>query len=64
MLGDPRIDAVHQAGQLDEPAGGVGRGIFGIVVLSFRLRPLSAGLVQGRGLPAVDHGAIVQKADS
>jgi hypothetical protein len=34
------------------------------VVLSFRLRPLSAGLVQGRGLPAVGHGAIVQNADS
>ena len=42
-LGDPRIEAVHQAGKLDKPGGGVGRRIIRTRPLSVSLIPLSCG---------------------
>jgi hypothetical protein len=63
-LGDSRIEALHQAGKLDKAGGGVGRHIIATIVSSVNVTPLSAGLLQGRRLRVVVHGAIVQNADS
>jgi hypothetical protein len=63
-LGDPRIEAVHQAGNLEKPGSRVGRRISGIVVSPVNHTPLSSGLFQGPGLCVVVHRAIVQSADS
>ena len=63
-LGDPRIEAVHQAGKLDKPGGGVGRRIIRTRLLSVSLIPLSCGLFRGSGLRAGVHETIVHNEDS